>query len=304
MSLVALGGAVELGLCYALLALGIFVSYRILNVADLTVEGSFTTGAAVCAMWTAGGHPIIGILLAMVAGAGAGLCSAILQTKLRVQPILAGILTMTALYSINLQIMRGKSNVSLLRSGTLFTLLENPLSERKIERWLLPLCVVVVVAVLLGVFLHSQLGLSIRATGDNEEMVRSSSINPNFTKAVGLSVANAVVGLSGGLIAQYQGFADIGMGIGMVVVALASLIIGEALFGRRGVNWNIGAVIVGAVLYRVILAIVLAFRLNPSSQKLISAVIVAVAISYPTVQTLWKVHKLKRKAGKRNAVSQ
>ncbi len=300
MSSVALIGAVELGLIYALLALGIFVSYRVLNIADLTVDGSFTTGAAVCAVFTARGNPGLGIVLAVLASAAAGLCSALLQTKLRVQPILAGILTMTALYSINLRIMGGKANVALLRIPTIFTLSGKLMGGEGVSKMVLPLVATIFVAAALILFFRTQLGLSIRATGDNEEMVRSSSINSNFTKTVGLCLANALVGLSGAMVAQFQGFADISMGIGMVVVALASLIIGEAIFGRKSVGWNIGAVIVGAVIYRIILALVLSLRFNASDLKLLSALLVAAAISYPALKNALSVYRLK-KAGEKDA---
>ena len=301
MTLVAFTGAVELGLIFSLLALGIFVNYRVLGVADLTVEGSFTAGAAVCAIFTVAGLPLIGILLAIFIGAAAGLCSAFLQTKMRIQPILAGILTMTALYSANLAIMGGRSNIPLFRDDTLFIILGRLTGTPQIWRLLLPFFVVLLVGAALSVFFHTQLGLSVRATGDNEEMVRASSINSNFTKSVGLAVGNGVAALCGGLIAQYQGFADINMGFGMVVVALASLIIGETIFGRRTIVWNIGAVAAGAVLYRIILAFVLSFRLNPANLRAISALIVIAAISYPAIKDQWTIYVLKRKANSRHA---
>ncbi|MCL1988175.1 MAG: ABC transporter permease [Firmicutes bacterium] len=296
MSIVAFMGALELGLIYALLALGIFVSYRILGVADLTVEGSFTTGAAVCAVFVVAGQPILGIILAIFAGAVAGLCSAFMQTKMRIQPILAGILTMTALYSVNLGIMGGRSNIAMLRDETLFTIIAATTGDMALWRTILPLIIIVTVGVILGLFFHTRMGLSIRATGDNEAMVKASSVNTTFTKSVGLAIGNALAALSGALIAQYQSFADISMGLGMVVVALASVIIGEAIFGRRTVVWNISAVIIGAVIYRVILAFVLSFRLNPANLRGISALIVTIAISYPAIKSLWHTHKLKRKA--------
>lgn len=290
MTIVAFTGAVELGLIYALLALGIFVNYRILGVADLTVEGSFTAGASVSAIFIVAGQPLLGVVTAAGFGALAGLCSAFLQTKMRIQPILAGILTMTALYSVNLGIMGGRSNIPLLRVDTLFNMVT-------IQNWrtILPAMIVLGAGSALGVFFHTRLGLSVRATGDNEDMVRASSINSAFTKSVGLAIGNALAALSGAIIAQYQGFADIGMGFGMVVVALASLIIGEAIFGRRSVIWNIGAVSAGAVIYRVILALVLSFRLNPANLRAISALIVAIAISYPAVKNQWAVYALKAK---------
>ena len=301
MTMVAFTGSIELGLIYALLALGIFVSYRILGVADLTVEGSFTAGAAVSAMFVVAGHPFLGIFAVAAVGALAGICSAFLQTKMRIQPILAGILTMTALYSVNIAIMHGRPNIPMLREETMFTILASLAGSMQTARILLPVGAVTIAGIALSLFFHTRLGLSVRATGDNEDMVRASSINSTYTKSVGLAIGNALAALSGGIAAQYQQFADINMGFGMVVVALASLIIGEAIFGRRSVIWNIGAVAIGAVLYRIILAFVLSFRLNPANLRAISAIIVAVAISYPAAKNLWSVYMLKRKARMGNA---
>jgi len=301
MTFIAFSGAVQLGLILSLLALGIYIAYRILGVPDLTVEGSYTAGAAISAVFTIAGRPFLGLALAIVAGVGAGLCTAFLQTKMRVQPILAGILTMTALYSVNLAFMSGRPNISLLREETLFTLLAEQVGSIQAARFILPASAALLVGAALGVFFYTRLGLAVRATGDNEDMVRASSINSTFTKSVGLSVGNAIAALCGGLIAQYQGFSDINMGFGMVIVALASLIIGETIFGRRSVVWNIGSVIVGAVIYRLILAFALSFRLNPANLRAVSAIIVAAAISYPAIKSIVKVHLLKRKGGRQNA---
>jgi len=303
MSSVAFLGAVEQGLIYALLALGIMISYRILNIADLTVEGSFTTGAAVSAVMTAAGHPVWGVFLAMAASAGAGIVSALLQTKMRVQPILAGILTMTALYSVNLRIMGGAPNTSLLRMETIFTPFQAMYGSRY-GKLILILLILAAASILVDLFFRTQVGLSVRATGDNEEMVRSSSINSDFTKALGLAVSGSMVGLSGAVIAQYQAFADVSMGVGIVVVALASLIIGEVLLGRRSVTRGIASVALGAVAYRLILTAVLSANLKASDLKLISAVIVAIAISYPAVKQQWQVFQLKKKAGACDAEDQ
>ena len=301
MTLIAFTGAVELGLVFSMLALGIFINYRILGVADLTVEGSFTAGAALSAVFVIAGAPVFGITAAIIGGALAGVCAAFLQTKMRVQPILAGILVMTALYSVNLYIMSGRPNIPLLRIDTLFSLFGGMTGNIRIgpsqfERLMLPLIFALGVGGGLALFFHTRLGLSIRATGDNEEMVRASSVNSTLTKTIGLAMGNASAALSGALFAQYQGFADINSGFGMVVVALASLIVGEALFGRRNVIWNIGTVIAGSVIYRLILAFALSFRLNPINLRAISALIVAVAISYPAIKSLWGVYMLKRRA--------
>ncbi|MCL2372950.1 MAG: ABC transporter permease [Defluviitaleaceae bacterium] len=296
MSFVAFIGAVELGIIFALLAMGIFVSYRVLGVPDLTVEGSFTSGAAVSAVFVVMGQPMLGLLMAVAAGAVAGICTGLLQTKLRVQPILAGILTMTALYSVNLHIMGGRANIPLRRDQVIFSYFAQFTGIDR--RVVLLLLVLVVVGALLVLFFHTRTGLSVRATGDNEEMVRASSINSTFTKTLGLAIANAIAALCGGLIAQYQGFADINMGVGMVVVALASLIIGEAIFGRRGVIWNVFAVSVGAVVYRIIIAFALTFNFNPMNLRAVSAIIVVIAISYPAIKNQWSLFMLKRRAKK------
>lgn len=291
MSLYALTSCLELGLLYGLLALGIYISYRILNIADLTVDGSFTLGAAVSVMMTTLGHPYLGILLGLFAGALAGVVTAFLQTKLKVQPILAGILTMTALYTINMSAMGGKPNLSLANVDTVFTGVKQVFGKQ----WgstVIALGICILMIVLIIVFLHTQTGLSIRATGDNEDMVRASSINVDFAKVLGLAMANALVGLSGALIGQNQGFADANMGVGMVVSGLASLIIGEILFGtlfelifkKRTILMHVIAILLGSVAYRTIIAVAIEFDLPASWMKLISAVIITLAISYPVIK--------------------
>lgn len=284
-------GAVELGLIYALMALGLFISYRVLNVADLTVDGSFTTGAAVSAMTVTLGFPALGLGLAAVAGAVAGLLTSLLQTRLHVQPILAGILSMTFLYSVNLRIMGGRANLSLLKKTTVFSMTDS------VGKLPVIIAVLVVVCLLLAFFLRTKLGLSVRATGDNVEMVRSSSINPYLTNAVALAIANALVALSGGLLAQYQQSADISMGIGTVVIGLASLIIGEVIVGKSSINRHILAVVVGSVLYRGFVALALKAA-SPNDLKAISAIIVSAAISYPAIKEMLAVRKLKKEATK------
>ena len=285
----------EQGFIYALMALGLFVSYRILNIADLTVDSSFTLGAAVSAVFASIGHPYFGLLLAICAGWVAGMCTAFLQTKLQIQPILAGILSMTALYSINLLIMGGKSTISLLKTETLFTLFSGDYAK-------LPgaIAFALLAGVFLVVFFRTQLGLCIRATGDNEDMVRSSSINTDLVKFIGLGLANALVALSGSLLAQYQSFADLSMGIGTVVIGLASLIIGEVIFGRPNIPRNVLSVILGSILYRVIISFVMARGLSPNYLKLLSALIVIIAISYPVVIQRYRFYQLKKEAA-RNA---
>lgn len=295
MSFMALQGSVELGLIYALMALGIFISFRILNVADLTVDGSFTLGASCSAIITLVGHPFLGLLAGMVAGALAGIITAFLQTKMKIQPILAGILTMTGLYSINLRIMRNSPNISLLNIPTVFDPMKK-LVGNQLAKLVLPLLIVALLITLLVLFFKTQLGLSVRATGDNEDMVRSSSINADFTKTIGLAIGNAIVALSGALITQYQQFSEINMGIGMVVVAMASLIIGEVLFGSKTLLQHVAAVTLGSILYRIIIAFILRANTSPSDLKLISSVIVALALSFPVIKNKLILKKI-RKAG-------
>ncbi|MGL4736536.1 MAG: ABC transporter permease [Cellulosilyticaceae bacterium] len=305
MSMGAFMTAVQLGLIYGLMTLGLFVSYRILDIPDLTVDGSFTLGAAVSAVLTISGHPVLGIVCGIGAGALAGVVTALLQTKLKVQPILAGILTMTGLYSINLMVMSGKPNVPLLGNDTLFTIVATKLGDRG-ATFALAGGIVVVVVIGLGVFLHTQLGLAIRATGDNEAMVSASSINVDLMKILGLALANSLVGLSGALLAQHQLFADASMGIGMVVIGLASLIIGEIIFGKLGellfkrnvIIVHALAVVLGSIIYRWIIAIALDLNISTSSMKLVSAVIVALAISAPTIKENIQFAYKKKRGGK------
>lgn len=289
--------AVELGLLYTLLTLGLFISYRILDIPDLTVDGSFTLGAAVSVIITMKGSPELGILAAAAAGTLAGMVTAILQTKLKIQPILAGILTMTGLYSINIMIM-GKPNLSLLGEETIFTKLNTALGGENAEI-VIGVVGVAIICILLGVFLHTNVGLAIRATGDNEDMVRSSSINVDRMKIIGLALANALVALSGALVAQKQASADTGMGTGMVVIGIASLIIGEVIVDsvvkQRGIKANIIAAIIGSIIYRLIISLALTFEISATSMKLISAIIVAFAISYPVIISGVK-GKLKQRA--------
>lgn len=288
MSTTLILSAGELGLLYTLLTLGLFISYRILDIPDLTVDGSFTLGAAVAVMMTAAGHPILALIGAVIAGVLAGMVTATLQTKLKVQPILAGILTMTALYSINIMVMGDKANISLLGVETIFSKVKAQIGGAY-SGLLLDGAIVLVVCVLLSIFLHTKLGLSIRATGDNEAMVRSSSIDVDLMKVIGLAIANGMVALSGALIAQKQSFADVSMGTGMVVIGIASLIIGEVLVDlvvkQRGIKAHIVAAVLGSIIYRFIISAALSIQISATSMKLVSALIVVVAISYPVIRT-------------------
>lgn len=293
MSLYSFFSAIELGLIYSLMVLGLFISYRILNIPDLTVDGSFTLGAAVAVVATLAGHPVLGLLLAALAGAAAGFVTALLQTRMKIQPILAGIITMTALYSINLMVMDNKANLPLAQGESIY---------HNLPGMLLSGLAAIGVAAVLVLFLQMPAGLAVRATGDNEAMVRSSSINADRMKMAGLSIANACVALSGALIAHYNCYAEVRMGIGMVVIGLASLIVGEIAVGllvrRATILSGAVAAIVGSVLYRLIIAQALEWNFSSSSLKLITAIIVALAMSVPAVKESLRLAK-QRRAGMR-----
>lgn len=289
-----LQSALELGCIYALVALALFISFTILNIADLSTDGCFTLGCAVCAMVTMAGHPVLGLLAAIGAGICSGFVTAFLQTRMGVESILAGIIVNTGLYTINIAVMGFASNVNLFSCDTIFTMAKEAFGGTWYKLVLI-LGIVLVVGILVAFFLNTKLGLSIRATGDNVDMVRASSINPAFTITVGLCVANALTGLSGGILAQYQRSCDINLGTGMVTIALASLIIGETLVGKGSMFQRILGVILGSCLYRFIVAVALRLNVPAESLKLVSAVIVAIAIAFPYLKRKAIFEKNKRK---------
>ena len=269
--------ALELGFIYALVALALYLSFRVLNIADMTTDGAFTLGCAVSATIAVAGHPYLALPLAMLAGACAGIVTALLQTKWGVPSILAGIITNTGLYTVNLAVMGFSSNVNMLRATTIFTAFPG-------MKIIPAVIITLIVGSLLVVFLNTRLGLSIRATGDNPDMVRASSINTGLTITIGLAISNSITALSGAVLAQYQKTADINLGTGMVIIGLASLIIGETIF-RKGKLWfKILGAIVGCIVYRFIIAIALRLDLPSECLKLVSAVIVACAIALPAIK--------------------
>lgn len=297
-----LQSALELGCIYALVALALFLSFSILNIADLSTDGCFTLGCAVGAVVTLSGHPV----LALFAAAGAGVCSgfvtAFLQTRMGVPSILAGIIVNTGLYTVNIAVMGFSSNVNLFACDTIFSLAKEKLHYNWYEDWyklLIVLIVVMITGVLLSLFLNTRIGLSIRATGDNEDMVRASSINPLFMITVGLCIANALTALSGAILGQYQKSCDINLGTGMVTIALASLIIGETLVGKGSMFRKISGVILGSCLYRFIVALALRMNVPAEALKLVSAVIVAVAISFPYLREKFLLNR--QRSHNRNA---
>lgn len=277
-------GALEQGLLWAAMVLGVYITFRVLDYPDLTIDGAFTLGAAVAAkLILAGYDPWLGLVLALLCGAIAGLVTGLLHTQLKVTPLLSGILTMIGLYSINLRIM-GQPNLSLLRMQTIFTWAKGLTALGPFGPVLLAALLIALVLVLLYLFLQTELGMAIRATGDNEQMIRSLGANTATMKLVGLAIGNSLVALSGGLVAQYQGFADIGMGIGMIVAGLASLIIGEALTGTTTLVRAMLAAIVGSIIYRAIISLVLQLGLPPTDLKLLTSLIVVVAMAFPLVR--------------------
>lgn len=274
-------GAVEVGLIYGVMALGVYLTFRVLNFPDLTVDGSFTTGAATAAVAIiAGWNPVLATLAGFVTGFLVGTVTGLLHTKGKIDGLLAGILTMIALWSINLRIMDG-ANVPLLRRDTAFT----PLRDAGILGTWGGVAVLALAVVLLGLvvvwFLTTDLGLSIRATGDNGPMISSFGVSTDFTKTLTLALSNGFVAMCGALIAQYQGFADISMGIGLILVGLASVILGQAILGQRRLLLAVFAVIVGAVLYRLIIFAALRVGLDPNDMKAITALLVVIALLVP-----------------------
>jgi putative ABC transport system permease protein len=280
-----LQGAVSLGLLWAIMTIGVFITYRILNFADLTVEGSITTGAAVSATLVVSGmNPFLATLIAIFAGMGAGLITGLLHTKLKIPALLSGILTMIALYSINIRIM-AKANVSLLRVDTVFSpFTAMGLDTRNAVIVFGLICVVAVILVLYW-FFGTEIGCSIRATGNNPRMIRAQGVKTDTMIILGLVISNGLVAFAGALIGQFQSYADIQMGIGSIVIGLASVIIGEVLFGTRNFMNTLFSLMLGAIAYRIIIAVVLELGLAPTDLRLFTAITVAIALSFPVFRT-------------------
>lgn len=273
--------AVDLGLIYGLMALGVYLTFRVLDFADLTVDGSFTTGGAVAAtLIVAGQSPLLATVAGCLSGAVAGSITGLLNTWGKINPLLSGILTQIALYSINLRIM-GKANVPLLRTRTLMT----PLREAGLfGTWVsvsIFALVILVFSFALIWFLSTDTGLAMQATGDNEGMARAQGVSTDSMKVLGLSLSNALVALAGALMAQYQGYADIGMGLGLIIAGLASVIIGQAIFGMRPIWVAVFAAVAGSIMYRFIIQVALLVGFNPNDMKLISALLVIIALIVP-----------------------
>ncbi|MGX6444165.1 ABC transporter permease [Neobacillus sp. K501] len=313
----AIFGSFEAGIIYAIMALGVYLSFRILDFPDLTVDGSFVTGAAISAVMIVNGtNPFIATIMALFAGFAAGCVTGLLHTFGKINNLLSGILMMIALYSINLRIME-RSNVPLLNTDTAFTKISTFFEDLGIDSFCnniltmlglgdsLPdtwgilffmLIVTLVIKLLTDLFLQTEIGLAIRATGDNKRMIRSLSANTNLLTILGLGISNALVAFSGALIAQQGGFADVGMGIGMIVIGLASVIIGEALFGTKSIARATLAVIGGSIIYRIVVTLALRVDfLDPGDMKLITALIVIIALTMPKIIDHYKEKKRKAK---------
>ncbi len=296
-------GSLELGIIYGLLALGIFITFRILNIPDLTCEGSFTLGLAVSAALSCSGHPYIGIIAGIIGGMAAGGITGFLQTRCKIHPILAGILVMSGLYPINLLILGGSPNLALIDSQTIFkdAAAAMPFLGDDGTKIAVSLIITVIAAAVLAMFFKTHTGLAVRATGDNEDMVRASSINADKMKVLALAAGNGVIALCGAVITQYQNYADINSGAGTLVLGLASVIIGEVIIFRRDLTLSLAAAVIGSIVYRFIIALAMKLPFFDSSYlKLVSAVIVAIALSIPAIKDRAALMKVKRE-GEKNA---
>ena len=296
--------ALELGLLCSLTVLALFLSYSMLNVCDLSTDGCFTLGATVGAAVALAGHPYLSLPAAMAAGVASGFITALLQTKMGVNSLLAGIIVNTALYSVNIAVMGSSSVMNMNKTETVFTKMRVLLDGAVLQgqsKLLVALLAAAAVAVILGLFLKTRLGLAIRATGDNADMVRSSSINPAFTTIVGLCVANAFTALSGCLLAQYQKSVNIDIGTGMVTIALASLLIGGVFLGRRTLPLRIFGMILGAFVFRLVYTVALRFDMPAFMLKLVSSVVVVATISVPYLKRQYPLFKRRMQHGRRRA---
>ena len=286
-------GGATLGIMWGIMALGLYLTYRVLKYADMTVDGSLTLGGAISAVCVAGGmNPLLAIFIAMLAGMAAGFVTGILHTKLGIPDLLAGILTQFSLYSINLRIM-GKANFGLLNEVTLFTLIKNMGIPSKWAGLIVGLIFVVILIILVYCFFGTEIGCALRATGNNPDMVKAMGGNTKAYIVLGLVVGNGLVAIAGAILAQYQGYADINMGVGTIVIGLAGILIGEVIFSKRSYAHRLTGVIIGSIVYRIIIAFVLRISLNSNfiikitadDMKMITAIIVAVALVAPNLKT-------------------
>lgn len=300
--LATIQGAVSLGLLWAIMTIGVYITYRILEVADLSVEGTITLGAAMAArIITDGGNPFVATFAALLAGCLGGFVTGILHTKLKIPPILAGILTMIAAYSVNIRIMGNKANISLLRVDTVYTFLQNMGLSSRNTVILMGVIAVVFICFVLYWFFGTELGCSIRATGNNKNMVKAQGINTDRMIILGLMLSNGLVAFAGALICQNQGYVSSDMGTGSIVIGLASLIIGEVLFGTKTFKRTLISLTLGAVIYRIIIAFVLELGMAPTDLKLFTAITVAAALALPMFRSYLAVIIKSTKRGAGNA---
>jgi len=283
------------GLLWAVMALGVYVTFRVLDLADLTCEGSFPLGAATAATLMASGYGVgVSIAAAAVAGMLAGAVTGILTTKMKIPALLAGILTMIALYSVNLRIM-GKANLSLLGVDTVFVITQKTLGLNNAQTtFVVGMAATLIVGIAMYWFFGTEIGAAIRATGFNQQMIRAQGVNTDMTIILGLIISNALISISGALVGQNNGFADVGMGVGTIVIGLASVIIGEVLFGTRSFKNCMISVVLGSVVYRIVIAIVLQMGMPPNDLKLFTSVLVALALSMPLIKAKFKGRKAAR----------
>lgn len=285
--LVSLQDAVVQGVLWGIMVLGVYITYKLLDIADLTVDGSFALGGCVCAVMILNFHvdPWIALAVAAIAGMAAGAVTGLLHTIFEIPAILAGILTQIGLWSINLRIMGGKSNVPLLKTDTIMSrFIDITGLNKQIASLVIGIGIAVIMIALLYWFFGTEIGSAMRATGNNESMIRAQGVNTNWTKLLALVISNGLVGISGGLVCQSQKYADIGMGTGAIVIGLAAIVIGEVLMGRlRSFGSKLTSAVVGSVIYFVIRAVVLRMGMNANDMKLLSAAIVAVALCVPVV---------------------
>lgn len=275
------------GLLWAVLAMGVFITFRILNIADLSVEGSFPLGGAVAAVLLAEKfNPATAIVVAGLAGMLAGAMSGLLHTKLKIPALMAGILTMIALYSVILRVM-GKANLSLLNTDTVFTSLEFLNLSPNMTTFVVGLFIAIAIPLWMYWFFGTEIGMAVRATGNNPQMIRAMGVNTDDMFLLGLVLSNGLVAVSGAFIAQDNGFADVGMGSGTIVIGLASVIIGEVVFGSRNFKNSLISVVLGSILYRIVIAVVLYLGMPPNDLKLFTAILVAIALSLPLVKAKW-----------------
>ena len=296
--------ALELGLICSVTVLALFLSYSMLNVCDLSTDGCFTLGATVGAAVAIAGHPYLALPAAMAAGVLSGFCTALLQTKMGVNSLLSGIIVNTALYSVNIAVMGGSSVLNMNKTATVFTEMRALLEGTALQgqsRLIVAALAAAAVAVLLGLFLKTRLGLAIRATGDNADMVRSSSINPVMTTIIGLCVSGSLTALSGCLLAQYQKAVNIDIGTGMVTIALASLLIGGVFLGRSRLPLRIFGMILGAFVFRLVYTVALRFDMPAFMLKLVSSVVVVLTISIPYLKRQYPLFKRRMQHGRRRA---